>query len=142
MVKEYEYIIIQALQRFDKQFSRSSDPATFGIEVIQKRRDGNFAFEVYTLRPDDQFRLRMYYTITNVDSVGEFRLENRVPNTDIPETMEVFSALATIDGFHFEKGTFKLEPFLAAPAQVDFLLQNNNQPFLLENDAFLELESE
>jgi hypothetical protein len=59
----------------------------------------------------------------------------------VPETIEVYSALATIDKFHFENKTFSLEPFLASPAQVDFLIQPNNQPFLMENGSFIELEA-
>ena len=141
MLIEYDYVIKQAVDAFNKQFSRTADPATFAIEVLERRHDGNFAFEVYTLRTDDHFRLRLYFKISNLDSVGAYRLETRSPHSAIPETIEVYSALATVDKFHFENKTFSLEPFLASPAQVDFLIQLNNQPFLMENGSFIELEA-
>lgn len=140
MVIEYDYIIQQAVNNFNQQFGKSFDPSTFAIEVIEKRADGNFAFEVYTLRSDDQLRLRLYYTITDTDSVGKYRLETRTPHSLIPESIEVYSALATLDNFHLENRTFNLEPFLSSPSQVDFLIQPINQPFLLENGSFIELE--
>lgn len=140
MVIEYEYIVKQAVSNFNNQFGKNFDPATFGIEAIQKRLDGNFAFEVYTLRADDQLRLRLYFTIANEDWVGRFRLETREPHSLIPENIEVYSALATLDNFHLENKTFSLEPFISAPSQVDFLIHPSNQPFLLENGSFIELE--
>lgn len=141
MLIEYDYVIKQAVDAFNRQFSRTADPATFAIEVLERRHDGNFAFEVYTLRTDDHFRLRLYFKIADHDSVGSYRLENRSPHSAIPEEIEVYSALATIDKFHFENKTFSLEPFLASPAQVDFLIHPGNQPLLMENGSFFELEA-
>ena len=140
MLIEYDYVIKQAVDAFNRQFSRTVDPATFAIEVLERRHDGNFAFEVYTLRADDQLRLRLYFTIANEDWVGRFRLETRDPHSLIPESIEVYSALATLDNFHLENKTFSLEPFISAPSQVDFLIHPSNQPFLLENGSFIELE--
>lgn len=140
MVIEYDYIIQQAVNNFNQQFGKSFDPATFAIEAIEKRADGNFAFEVYTLRSDDQLRLRLYYTIGDGDWVGKYRLETRNPHNLVAESIEVYSALASLDNFHLENSTFSLEPFLSAPSQVDFLIQPINQPYLLENGSFIELE--
>jgi hypothetical protein len=137
-MKEHDHIKLMALTLFNNQFNRNLRVTDFDMICIAKKADYPIAFEIYTARSDDFFRLRIYLKIDKADDLLPFKLEVNAPYHNATSEDEVWVTLGTLDVYHLESGYLKEQFLYDCPDQIlNLILAEDGTPILGENGEYL-----
>lgn len=134
---EKHFLIDFALGKFNLQFNRNLQVADFDIFSILPTYDTIRGYEIFTLTPGDNLRLRIYFNYGDHDGLGDYRLE--VDNSEINSGLgdEVFVAIGTVDNYYMFSGmmSFLWIPISASAANI--LLTEEGDPITTETGAYI-----
>lgn len=134
---EKHFLIDFALGKFNLQFNRNLQVADFDIFSILPTYDTIRGYEIFTLTPGDNLRLRIYFNYGDHHGLGDYRLE--VDNSEINSGLgdEVFVAIGTVDNYYMFSGmmSFLWIPISASAASI--LLTEEGDPITTETGAYI-----
>lgn len=138
-----QFIIELAVNAFNLQFNRSFSYDEFDAISIENNPTSHCAFEIYTTRFDDNFRLRLYTSLGNINRVGTYVLKEQIENYP-GSGDELFVADAILDQEFLYLNNNQIRQSGCSIAQdiskLMILLQENGDALLLENGDFILLE--
>ena len=134
---EKHFLIDFALAKFNLQFNRNLNIADFDIFSIPPTYDTIRGYEIFTLTPGDNLRLRIYFTYGDHDGLGDYRLE--VDNTEVNFGLgdEVFVAIGTVDNYYMFSGLMSFLWIPISETAVGMLLAEDGNPILTEAGAYI-----
>lgn len=143
-LKEREFLIKLAIDKFNTQFNSDILINECDIYSIPATFSTNLGYEIYTRRADDNLRLRIYLLINNYDSLMDYRVEVDPQKNFIGGLGdEIFVAIGTLDRYYKEQKIYTfnwLSP--SGSSDVSAILLEDGRPIMLEDGSgFLQLES-
>jgi hypothetical protein len=137
-------ILTLALTSFNFQFHTRIKVSDCDVEVIPNNDTCDVAYEITTVRSVDFFRLRIYLTIGDKDSLRRFRLEtNTIPGISVGNLLdEVQVAEGTIDKYYIDNNHLhELLSIRLDTALYDLIVtEQYGEAITLENEENIELE--
>lgn len=67
------------MSKFNSQYGVDRNIDDYDVRSIPRTETHKFAYEIFSLNPDDFFKIHIYCTITDRTEVGDFRLEINTP---------------------------------------------------------------
>lgn len=129
---EREFIIQLAVNSFNAQYNASIRLSECDAKSIQPNGYSAIAYEVYTVRQDDNVRIRLYLNFGHHDRMGEYRLE--VDGSDAVGRLgdEVYVALGFVDVFYRDSGLYKFHWMGVDLTSWNIFITEDGQPFINE----------
>lgn len=139
-----EFLIKATLRAFNEQYHRDYKYEDFDIVSIHHTYY-KYAYEVYTIRDDDNVRLRLYFSLGPVTRIGRFKL-HEATQTHLGNGDEIYASYGVIgdDFFAYSHSIGKITRdvnFLPADfEQMAVVKLESGFPLLLEDGSYLHLE--
>ena len=140
--KTKRLLIELALGRYNEQFQTKYVPEDFDIVTIEHVQY-EYAFEIFTIKDNDSFRLRLYLKPSLYTNISLFRLYEQnsgwIGNGD-----EVYVSYGTIGDEFFAATNNAVKRLIkfgsASTEKLAILLCENGLPLVLEDNSYIYLE--
>lgn len=139
-MKEKQFIIQFAIQRFNRQYKRKLRIQDFDAKSIPPNRFSEKAYEVFSVRLDDYIRLRIYLTFSKHDKTGPYRLE--VDGSEGTGVLgdEVYVCQGTVDRYYLESGLYKFDALEEDVTLWNLALSEGDDALITETGDYILLE--
>lgn len=142
--KEKAYLKSVAIPAFNAQFGFKYRDADFDVvEIPCNKHAARFGFEFRTLVDNDSLVIRAYFSLSNKDKVGKFRIHDE-KNTGVGVGNEVFTADGQLSQQFLNSGNNYIRAqFLSGTevlAEESVLLMQDGTPLLMGDNSYLLLQ--
>lgn len=96
-----------AVREFNFQYKRNIDPALCTIKSIAAGYGCSHGYEITTNQTDDHLRLRLYFTLAEMDSFLPYRLETDSSMIQGELGDEIYVTIGTINQYYIDSGTYR-----------------------------------
>jgi hypothetical protein len=141
-----DFIISLAVHSFNRQKKTNYDAKDFEIINIENTTSGDYAFEIYSSRFDDYFRMRLYCSLGNINRVSNYQLQEEYEASNgVVNKVFVADALLDNEFLHSDNNFIRrsFPKFEPNSNLLNVLLHENGQDgILLEDNSYLILETD
>ncbi len=120
-VSEKVFLTELAVSRFNEQYGRSIDPAGCTIFSIVPNYGEAYGYEIATITTGDNLRLRIYFSLQNLDNLNPYRLEVDTTLIEGALGVEVYVSLGTVNSYWLDSGVYKFRWIQPDPAYYAYM---------------------
>lgn len=138
---ERDYLIQQAVDKFNSQFGHKFTVDMFDIKSLPVRVNFDRSYEVYSTRFDDYLRMHMHLSFGDNDGIGPFRLET--DKTQVVGALgdEIYTSVGTIAKYHLTSGEMKFHYMGTDESRLPIILGEDGTGLLQEDGNYILLET-
>lgn len=127
-----------AVDRFNRQYGKNFDPDRCEIRSIVPGYNKTYGYEITTARTDDFVRMKIFFSLGNLDQLSPYRLEvdGKVATGSLED--EVYVAVGVVNRWYFDSGTYRFRWMGRRPHEELQVVDLSGQPMRWMDGSLME----